>query len=174
MLEFYKLLNQLTTEKLTEWAQEIVKELKQNHIDAGQVASGDTLKAFGYKIKESNGSIILYIEGAEHIEFNDRGRGPGKQSPVDDIKQWIKDKGLKSKFNIKNDSGLRSVAFAIAKKHGEEGSFQHRNGRTFKGKSKPVSSAFTDAKMNKLNSRLGQAIIPVLKSEILEQFKIVA
>lgn len=174
MLEFYKILNQVTQEKLTEWAKEIVNELKQNHIDAGQVASGKTLAAFGYKIKATDGSIVLYIEGAEHIEFDDRGRGPsnsGKMLKSDVIYNWMKAKGV---FQSESESKKRSIAFLIARKHRDEGSWQHRKGTTFKGKSKPVSSAFTDAKINILNSRLGNAVLPLLKSEILEQFKTVA
>lgn len=171
MLDVFQILQQITTDRINAWAKEIVEELKRLHIDAGQVASGETLKQFGFRVEQGSGEIKLYIEGAEHVEYLDRGRGTGKQTPTDDLIDWIKAKGLKSKWNLSTQSKLKSAAFAIARKHSIEGSYQHRTGKTYKGASKPISNAFQDEKINRLNQSLTTALIPRIQSTIIEQFK---
>lgn len=57
------------------------------------------------------------LVGADYFIFQTRGRGPGKQAPIEAIKEWILQKPI-----VFQDITLDSLAFVIARKQAQKGS----------------------------------------------------
>lgn len=114
-----------------------VKKLKENHIKAGQKASGKSYEAFGYEATATN----LIVFGADNTEYLERGRGVGKAPSTAIIYQWAQEKGLLNQFE--KEYQKRGFAFIVARKIGQAGSYLHRTQTTFNGFKNPISSVFT-------------------------------
>lgn len=56
----------------------------------GMNATGRTRESITYEIRETRG----FLRGPEHIEYVERGRGPGKFPPLEPIKDWCIAKGI--------------------------------------------------------------------------------
>lgn len=54
--------------------------------------------------------------GNDYIEVLDKGRGPGKYAPVNNIRDWVS-----SKLGIKENKELKQVAFLVNRKIKNEG-----------------------------------------------------
>jgi len=163
LTEIHKILQDFG-EKAVEW-------LKDEHIKAGQKASGKTLESFKFELEENDGTYRLKILGAEHVEYLERGRGPGKlpSNWHSIINQWINDKGIASKFA--SQSQRNSFIYLLGRKVKEQGNYQYRTGRTFSGSQKPISEALRDEKMKELNKALNFYITKRITSEIINQYK---
>jgi len=151
-----------------QWGDETVKLLKQYHIEAGQKASGNAEKEFKDEISTTDKDINLTILGSDYVEFLDRGRGKGKQTPIDVLLTWMRVKGVAQSLS---EQGQRGVAFVIARKHAQEGSIQHRTGTTKNGFANPVSKAVDQSRLNALSKLVEDNLIKEVESETLRQFK---
>jgi len=156
---------------LNQFGKDSVEQLRAEHLAAGQKASGRTLSEFAYDLTESETSLKLEIKGADHIEFLDRGRGPGgiPANITDIIKQWARDKGIASQFD--KEYKLNSFAYLVARKIAAEGTWQHRTGRTYNGATRPVMAAFNEARIKALQDEIDSALSITINSEILKEFK---
>ena len=148
---------------------ETVEKLKQAHIDAGQVASGETLESFKYDVIEADGKILISIFGSDYVEYTDRGRGDGGMTPIESLEQWISDKGV---FGALTETEITSLAWAIAKTHAASGSYQHFYGQTYNGTKSPVFSDMVLEESRKLVKDIGLAVVTSIESGIIEQFRI--
>lgn len=74
------------------------------------------------EIIEDDHALNLAIVLAGYWYFVERGRGPGKQPPLQNIADWVERTGIAALANTdgKNIS-VRSLAFLIARKIGREG-----------------------------------------------------
>lgn len=99
------------TQLLTERLQWLADQVRQNHIDAGQVASGklrDSLAAF---VEDMGDRVSGYVEALSYIEAMEQGNAPWEPIPTkqakdghtydyvpkwfaDAIGQWMSDKGI--------------------------------------------------------------------------------
>ncbi len=144
---------------------ESVEMLRDEHQAAGQVASGKTLDSFRHEVDE----VGLKVFGAGHVEWLDRGRGPGGFPPVDKIKKWVYDKGLAGQFD--KEYKLNSFVYLIGRKMAEEGSLHHRTGKTFAGAERPIFKVFNEERINKLKELLGSVLKIEITSEVLKEYK---
>ena len=94
-------------EEAFSFSQEIVAE----HTDEGTL-----LKSGHLELKWLDKSIVY---DAIHAGVREFGRTPGSMPPVSAIEGWVKRK--RSNFGIKNESEIKSIAWAIAKTIKEEG-----------------------------------------------------
>lgn len=85
-------------------------------------------KSLDYNLEVySSGALELSFSAAEHFNYVEHGRKPGKQPPLDKIAKWIKIKPLRlrdlktGKFIKKNKSNINSAAFLIARSIGTYG-----------------------------------------------------
>jgi len=147
---------------------ETVNLLKQYHVEAGQKASGKSYSEFKYTMAETDKEIILTVLGADYVEYLDRGRGTGKQTPIDVLLAWMRVKGVAQSLS---EQGQRGVAFVIARKHAQEGSVQSRTGRTRNGFANPVTKAVEQSRINTLSKSIEDNLITSVESETLRQFK---
>jgi len=148
---------------LEKYGNDFVSKLKKFHIEAGQKASGETLKEFGYEATPTK----LVVYGADHVEYLDRGRGAGGVPPSNVIYQWSIDKGI----SFESEARRRSFAYLVCRKIAESGSFQYRTGHTFNGFVKPVSSVFSDEEMQKMTTEIAKQFMEEEKLEINKIFK---
>lgn len=125
---------------LTEELIALKDRIISNHRNAGQVASGRTIRSM--TIKEDNDSSALYGRKAFGTLEKGRKRGPAPKGFNEIIKQWIIDKGIsvqpipykrtesdkwKPKYTPEQ-RGLMSLSGAIANKIVKEGTRLHRSG----------------------------------------------
>ena len=125
---------------LTEELSRLAERIKENHRNAGQVASGRTLRSITYEVREDGGSLF----GRFPFGTLETGRRAGG-TPLgfaQIIRQWIIDKGLpvqpipyirkpserwQPKYSPE-ERGLRSMAGAIAHKIRTQGTSLFRQG----------------------------------------------
>jgi len=131
----------------------------------GMRASGKS--ADSLDVIATNDSVKLMGDGVwEQLE---KGRGksgsgskPGKL--IDDIKQWIKDKGIVS--NIKNDNDNSTLAFLITRKIHKQGWDRRGHGGV-----NVVSEVVTDARMQKIINAVGAEMVLTLVTRLENEFK---
>lgn len=124
-------------------------------------ASGKSRRAFRFTIKTSETELIGIIYGPAHVEYLERGRGPGKAPPRDTIKAWIRDKGI-----VPRDITEDSLAYLIQRKIAQQGTRMHaRNHRsgilsktTNRRRIKAFYDTITDAARLDIRYELGQRL----------------
>jgi len=157
---------------LNKFGQDSVSELKRQHVDAGQKATGNALRSFAYDVVVEGYDVALKIKGASYSEQLDKGRGPTQNSGsgqlVEAIKAWIDAKGV---FGVLEEKKKTSLAWAISKTIHEKGTYQYRTGHTYNGATNPISSVFEKVRMEQLINEITFAVIPVVTSDIINQYK---
>lgn len=114
----------------------LMRQIIENHVAAGQWATGRTMKSMRVEAQENYGRLV----GKKFFGVLETGRKAGKV-PSDFsaiILAWMRAKGLKAdpipyKTNkphkyTPQERGDRQLAFFIARKIGREGSLLHRQG----------------------------------------------
>jgi hypothetical protein len=108
---------------------------------------------------QANGNYQLKIVMADYWEWAETGRNDGKAPPIENIMQWITDKGIKVRKSRseKLTSVLkrrRSMAFAISRTIAKRGSIKRFN---YKG-SKFLSDVVNNEAMEDLGVGLAEAL----------------
>lgn len=94
----------------------------------GMNATGRTRDSIRYEVRGNKGTLF----GAEHLEFVERGRGPGKFPPIKEIEDWCIAKGIPVE-----------AAYPIATIIARKGTQLHRRGE----KSGVLSKTITDKRI---------------------------
>ena len=104
---------------LGEELESLRQRIIENHIRAGQKASGKTISSLRVDVKDNQG--ILF--GRQAFGVLETGRKPGKVPKwfYQKIQQWAKDKGIQ----VENP---KSFAYFVARKIAREGTELHRQG----------------------------------------------
>lgn len=91
----------------------------ENHIRAGQKASGKTISSLRVYVNDNQGTLF----GRQAFGVLETGRKPGKvpKGFYQTIQQWVKDKGIQ----VENP---KSFAYLVARKIAREGTELHRQG----------------------------------------------
>lgn len=99
--------------------------------------TGQAKNSLKYEITEKGLRIFSDMTGAKfnYLYTLETGRKPGKMPPIDNIEDWLKQRGINPP-----DITQRSLAFLIARRIGREGSSIYRKG----GKSGVISEAIND------------------------------
>lgn len=119
-------------EILEEFGAEVVGEIGKNIKDKDLVASGNLSKSvnFNITIQLTDSRYTFQLNMAPYWDAVDKGRKKGKQPPVKEIKKWLQQPNVKSKFGMENrdlslrtlkDYQLNGLAYVIARKIGKEG-----------------------------------------------------
>lgn len=153
---------------LAAFGDESVELLRRYHQEAGQVATGETLASFASEQKEDADGIRLFVTGADHVYFNEHGRGPGGFPPIDLLKRWAEVKGIFA--GVEKEYQKNSIVYLIGRKIATQGSYLFRNKKTFAGFESPIGSAFTDARIQQLKKELGDEFNVFMNSEILKKY----
>lgn len=104
---------------LNEELKDLQKRVIQNHVSAGQKASGKTIKSIQVEIGSDYGQLV----GRKAIGTLETGRKPGRVPAKfkDIILKWMQDKGI-------NVPKPKSFAFFVARKIRLEGTALYRMG----------------------------------------------
>lgn len=114
---------------LTKYGSLISAELKdfiqtKNLTKYGVVnASGDLWKS----VRQDQKDFVLRIYALDYIYYIEHGRKGGKRPPTKKIREWL---DVKPKFSTLEAKEKDSLAYAIAKKIGEEGTTIYQQGGT--------------------------------------------
>ena len=105
---------------LNEELESLRQRIVENHIQAGQRASGRTIKSLHVVVDDDHG--ILF--GRKAFGVLETGRGPGKVPKVfyKIIRQWMIDKGIQVEKP-------KSFAYLVARKIAEKGTRLYRTGK---------------------------------------------
>lgn len=125
---------------LTEELSRLAERIKENHRNAGQMASGRTLRSITYEVTEDRGTLFGRFPFGTLETGRKEGKTPMFFSAI--IRQWIIDKGIpvqpipykrkpsetwQPKYSPE-ERGLMSMAGAIAYKIRTEGTSLYRQG----------------------------------------------
>jgi hypothetical protein len=103
-------------------AKSLKSRLEENFADA----SGDLGKSITVSAKKSNNLLEVNISMLDYWEALDKGRKPGKQPPINKIKEWLTYPNPRAKLGLEgvsnvNIAEVNSLAFLIARKIGKKG-----------------------------------------------------
>lgn len=154
----------MTTSDLLKKEFELIRdELVKRHDELKMRASGKWAKSLEIEITQTDGKSIAKILGEHYTEQLVFGREPGKFPPVQDIEQWIIDKGIKP-FDDKMK--VSTLAFLIARKIAEEGTQYYKDGGT-----DLVESVITPQRIQKIIDQVKEINLETFTSNMLEQLK---
>lgn len=119
-------------EILEEFGAEIVRDIGQSIKDKDLIASGNLSKqtSFDIQVNLADQNYQFQLNMAPYYDAVDKGRKAGKQPPVKDIKKWLQQPNVKSKFGMEErdlslatlkDYQLNGLAYVIARKIGDKG-----------------------------------------------------
>ena len=150
-----------TKEVLNIEFESLKKDIIELYDSKGMRASGgfaDSLEV----ITDKNTSKLKGNNYAEQLEY---GRKKGKFPPIEDIRQWIKDKGIIN--NIKGNITISSLAFLIARKISKQGWKRQRHGGV-----DLISSIVTEKRMQSIINKVGVELTLTLVNRLENEFKI--
>lgn len=145
----------MTTEEILEEELELLKkELIEAHDEKGMRASGNWADSLEVSVIPNSGKII----GEKYTEQLEYGRRAGGFPPIDQIEQWVVDKGIKAiDENITN----RTLAFLIARKIAREGWDRKEYGGV-----ELVTDVITPQRIQKILNRIVEGSIFNVASDI--------
>lgn len=143
----------------------LAQRIRDNHVQAGQVASGRTLASIQQGVQTDAEGVSGWIEGRSPFGTLETGRKPGKTPAgfVNIIRQWMSDKGIKAmpipyvrrpseRWQPKytpQERGELSMAGSIAYTIRTKGTKQYREGARSDIYSQPIEDT-----MNSLSKRI--------------------
>lgn len=145
---------------LTKYAEQLVKNIKQQLTTKNKVASGNLVDSVTFNIKTDNEQISLQILTADYLKYIEDGRRPGaKQPPLTPIIKWIEVKKLPIPKNKKGIPKIESTAFAIAKSISVKGI-----------KATPISQPALDETNKEFMNGLKKEVLKGVTEEIASNF----
>lgn len=141
--------------------EELKADIIQNHMAAGQVASGRTMKSLKVKATEDEGMLVSRPFFSVLETGRKAGKTPRRFYLI--IRQWMKDKGIEAppmpyKTNrphkyTPEERGARSMAAAIAETIRKRGTLLHR-----KGGRDDIYSREVEKAMKRIKERLSRFV----------------
>lgn len=103
---------------IAEALQKAIEALIQRYEGLGMKATGEWIESLEGVVEPMKG----IIRGAKYTEQLVQGRAPGRMPPVDPLQKWVESKLGKS------GKEARGIAFAVARKIGQEGTTWYKKG----------------------------------------------
>ena len=143
----------------------IQKDLIRAYNSKGMKASGKFEESLEINVSKGNAKI----EGSEYAVQLDEGRKPtssgssGGIKLIDQIKEWIKDKGIVS--NIKNDNDNSTLAFLITRKIHRDGWNRSKHGGVGLI-SEVITASRIQSIINKIGASKADTLVLLLQKEL--------
>jgi hypothetical protein len=157
------MLNPAAYTELAEWAQMQVDKLRTDIKNKpvtpfGAINASGNLEA-SVRFELTDTTLTFYA--ANYWPYADAGREPGKFPPIENIMQWILDKGIQS-----TDIPLKSQAFLIARKIAETGTIAYQQGGTH-----IIADVFTPEDIAYIQAIIAENAIDKVNNAINQYFK---
>lgn len=150
----------MTTEEiLKEELEDLVTDLIKAYDQKGMRSSGQWADELEVRVR-TNTAAIYGIDYSEQLEF---GRKAGKRPPVEVIEQWIVDKGIAD--SIDREISIKSLAFLIARKIGNEGWKREEFGGV-----NLISEVITPERITKILNKVSDAKLIEVSSDLISIF----
>ena len=139
---------------------QLIEDIRKSIEDKDLDASGELKsKTHPYQSVSSNNHYKLEVKMLDYWEAAETGRRSGKMPPIENIMEWITNKGIKVRQSRseKTTSVLkrrRSMAYAISRTIGERGTIKRFN---YKG-SKFLTEVVTDEAIRDLSLAIGELL----------------
>jgi hypothetical protein len=137
----------------------LVANIRDKIKSSGASATGKS--AASLRHTETDTRFTLY--GNNSFSFMEVGRGPGGMPPIDNIKEWIKAKGIA----IGEGQTLSGLAYGIAKKISQQGTQLYAN-KTFRDIYTEESAKF----IIELKKAIGESVRIKTSNEITRTIKL--
>lgn len=148
---------------------EFLETLKKEIVDAqsskGLKASGKSAELLAVEASGNKGELI---DGSGSFYFQEYGRASGKQPPfvpVGVIYEWLQYK--KYGLNYANDKERKSLAFAISRKIGQQGTLTKRENR----QTGVLTDILTNKRVDSFVKVLSEKYLSKVFSDVLDNFK---
>jgi hypothetical protein len=141
--------------RIDEFLNGVISDIKEDQDIKDIRASGASANSLKQSSTETSGEI----KGLRYIGAQRFGRRPGKFPPIDDIKQWIDDKGINP-----TDISKDSLAFLIARKIAREGTDIYTNKRPALAVSDIIEVRLDELKSNLLSDKVQEIRKQVVSS----------
>lgn len=138
---------------LNKFGIETVGIIRSNLASTRTNATGETSESLRSDMPSENRVIV---SGKPFLAVVETGRRPGKQPPVGNIIKWLES----GKFSF--EGKIESVAYAISRKIGQEGSRLYRQG----GRDDIIQPAISDARITALTNDIADASLNLVVTTI--------
>ena len=135
-------------------------DLTKKYDALGMRASGKWDRGKEVEVKESGSLTSGKITGFKYSEQLQFGRRAGGFPPIDNIEQWIQDKGIQA------DIPIRSLAFLIARKIAREGWNRRK-----KGGVELISSVVTPERIDNIIRKVGSIHVDIIVSGFIKELR---
>ena len=145
--------------------EETLKDIVLLQAQRGLRASGQSAESL---VIQQSGDTSQLVDGAGYFEYQERGRGPGKNPTVvpkiirDKIYRWLQWK--KYGLNWKNDRERKRLAYLIARKIQLKGTYTHIKGDPTGVLSEPI----TTQRIDELLEAIGKGVQLNVESEVVK------
>ncbi len=136
----------------------LIDELIEAYDRKGMRASGKWAESLKSEVRNGVGSIF----GEKYTDQLEYGRRPGGFPPIDQIEQWVQDKGIRA---IENNISNRTLAFLIARKIAREG--WKREGR---GGVDLISEVVTPQRVQQILNKIVQSKVTEVNIQLTNDF----
>lgn len=126
----------------------------------GMRASGNFEESLDIVIGDS----FAELWGDEYVEQLEHGRRAGSFPPLQDVEQWILDKGVFT--SVLQEIKLSSLAYLIARKIAEQGWNRERHGGVGL-----ISEVITEERLQMIIDKFGEAELISFSSDIINIFQ---
>lgn len=107
----------IETKSLKNVAEGFIQALKRAFYADDKIASGKLINSLKYEIKYDGKYFSIELDSVKYFEYVNDGRRAGKFPPINDIKNWIRVKGI---LPLPNDKGKipteNQLAYLIGRK----------------------------------------------------------
>lgn len=83
-----------TRRLIDEWGEELVADVLAALSDGGRIASGRLYLSLRREVRESLDEIETLVLEEDYGKYLDKGRGPGRQPPLERIREWCRIRGI--------------------------------------------------------------------------------
>lgn len=147
---------------IQEFLEAVREDVIKAQADKGLLASGQSAASLYTKTGNARGWLM---DGSGSFEYQERGRGAGKQPPIARIYEWLAFK----KYGLAwaTEAERKSLAYRIARKIAKRGTLTHIK----KQPTGVLTDIITRARIEALKKTLGEKYAPIVTSEIINTFK---
>ncbi len=147
------------TSTLDKLGSELVSSIRDKIKSSGAYATGKTSNSLRFESRP----LRFTLYGSNAFNFIEVGRGPGGMPPIDNIKEWIKAKGIVPSGN----GTISGLAYGIAKKISKQGTDLYANNEVRDIYTNEVGEFIT-----KLQQEIGEKVRLKTSNEITRSIKI--